>query len=274
MACIHPISTAGPKGPILVACKQCLPCRIQKQRQLTLRCLLENQSGLSAQFLTLTFSDDPGIGSYKPFQMFMNRLRTWNTRQSNALPIRYLGCGEYGKRTGRFHYHALVWNSLEATSRTWQEQLWPLGFAHIGTVTPSSISYTVRYTLKFQEPGREPVQGWSKSPPLGGVTMRALGEKYRSQGHVLQGPPSVLRMDGSTYPVDTAMQIEFAEGYNPAWITRSALGTRRLESCDAIRATLEYRSVMQHGDPIADYRAARESKAVWYQNQRKLDGKL
>lgn len=264
----------GPKGPILVRCKQCLPCRIQNQRQLVLRCLLENQSALSAQFLTLTFSDDPGLGSYKPFQMFMNRLRSWNTRASNELPIRYLACGEYGGRTGRFHFHALVWNSYEATSRTWQEQLWPQGFVHIGQVTPSSINYTVRYTLKFHDPGQDPVQGWSKSPPLGGVTMRALGEKYRQQGHVLPGPPSVLKMDGKTLPVDSAMQIEFAEGYNPAWITRNASGTRKLVSSDATLASLEYINIRKTGDPLVDYRAARESKAVWHQNQRKYNGKF
>lgn len=272
MACIQPISTAGPVGPILVACKQCLPCRIQKQRQLTLRCLLENQSGLSAQFLTLTFSDDPGLGTYKPFQTFLKRLRVWNERQNNALPIRYLGCGEYGSRTKRFHYHALVWNSLEATSATWQDRLWPEGFVHTGQVTPASINYTVRYTLKFQEPGLEPVQGWSRSPPLGGVTMRALGEKYRRQGHDLPGPPSVLKMDGATYPVDNAMKIEFAEGYNPDWITRNATGTRSLASCNATTATLEYRSIRQHGDPLADYRETRGSKATWFHNQRKNNG--
>lgn len=274
MACQNPISRMGPAGPIRVACKQCLPCRISKQSSLTLRGLLENHSALSGQFVTLTYADAPEIGGYKDAQTFLNRLRSWNTRRGNSHPVRYLVCGEYGTQSGRFHYHALLWNSLTPPKADWESMLWPLGFAHTGQVTPASIRYTVRYTLDFRKKGEAHHAGWSRYPPLGGVTMRALGEKYRRRGHDLPGPPTTLKMDGRTYPVDNAMRIEFSEGYNPEWVTRSANGTRRLASVDAIGAHLEYRKTMIEGDELMAKRLAWARRIEFQEKRRQLSGKL
>ena len=73
----------------------------------------------------------------------------------NPKSIRYLGCGEYGHKTGRFHFHGLLFDGLTHLSQTCLTKLWPHGFVYIGTVTPASIRYTARYTLKFETKGKE-----------------------------------------------------------------------------------------------------------------------
>lgn len=273
LACIAPVTYSTPNGPIFGRCKQCLPCRIYKQSSLTLRCLLENHSALSGQFLTLTYKSAPAIGDYKDFQTFLKRYRALNRREGNPSSIRYLACGEYGTQSGRFHYHALIWNGLTFPDAVWQNRLWSQGFRYIGTVTPSSIRYTARYTLKFRDRSEAEIDGWSRSPPLGSVSMQSLGAKYRAEGHALPSPPTYLSMEGKTYPVDSAMQIAFAEGYQPDWVIRDARGTRKLAKSfvDALRS---YREVKLFGDPLEGLRRKSEKKSAFWERIAVSNGKV
>lgn len=270
MACVAPLTVSSPHGPILVRCKQCLGCRIHTQSSLTLRGLLENQSALSGLFVTMTYREEPETPTYSDFQTFLKRVREWHRRQGLRPSIRYLGCGEYGEKFGRFHFHGLLWNTIPPFD---PQEVWPYGFVHTGQVTPKSINYTVRYTLKFLPQGEKPIVGWSRFPPLGGVTMRALGERYLKEGHVLAAPPDTLSMNGRSYPVDRILKIEFAEGYAPHWIVRDALGTRSLVK-SVVCATMNYREVKMFGDPLADYRASQDRKSRWWETVRISNGKL
>lgn len=271
MACASPISQDTEWGPIKVRCKQCLPCRIQKQSSLTLRCLLENRSAFAGWFVTLTYEEPPEEPGYRDMQKFLNRLRSAERRAGNPLPIRFLACGEFGERSGRFHYHALLWNAQSLERANYLSQLWPQGFVHIGQVTPQSIRYTVRYTLKFQKKGLEVHAGWSRSPPLGENSMKALGERALKQGHVFIEPPTSLSVDGRTYPVDSAMQIAFAQAYNPSWIKVGARGTKKLAR-SPVAAVLEHRETMINGDELLEVRERNNRRAEWWQNVRKHNG--
>lgn len=261
MACAGPISIAGSQGPIQTRCRQCLPCRIHRQSALTFRCLLENQTALSGCFLTLTYDEAPAIGSYQDFSLFMKRLRKAQGRTSNT-PIRFFGIGEYGERFGRFHYHALIWNAPILFQDHYRTKLWPLGFSYIGEVTPASVRYTVRYTLKFLAQGDPGFpRGESRRPMLGEPCMTSAGQIARNQGHHFEEPPVTIRWAGKSYPVDDAMKIAWLEGYDPSQIERDARGTRKLAKSNAIRAHEEYVLTRRFGDPFANYRERAQERA-------------
>lgn len=210
MPCLSPITVTSKLGTeFRVRCRQCLQCRIMKLSALSLRAELEFRMASSGEFWTLTYEHAPAKGSYQDFSSFLKRLRAQNARQGNQVPIRYLGVGEYGGRTGRFHFHGLIFNALCPTPRQWLERLWPHGFVYIGTVTPSSIRYTARYTTKFETKGREACAGWSKRPALGDTGMRYVADAMRRRGDNLPGPPLGFRIDGRSLPLDEAMRLSF-----------------------------------------------------------------
>lgn len=268
MACSAPITMATPYGNITTRCKQCLNCRIMKQSALTLRCLLENQYGSSASFWTLTYKDAPETGDYMDFSKFLNRFRSWNRRRGNKTPIRYLGVGEYGHKHGRFHYHALIWNALELIPETSLTRLWPHGFVYIGTVTPASIRYTARYTLKFETKGKESCAGWSRRPPLGSLGMKEVADYMLRNNYDLSEPPSTFAIDGRTYPLDNAMKIEFASVYEPSWIeTNENTGQRTLRR-SAVAAMMRHEIDLKLGDPLEKERKRQEDRNTFFETAR------
>lgn len=110
-------------------------------------------------FLTLTYDREhlPKDGSLRldDFQRFMKRLRKRFGR------VRFFHCGEYGEKTRRPHYHALLFgfdfsdkvlfrvvnnNNLYISSSL--QSLWPFGHSSIGDVTFESAAYVARYCLK------------------------------------------------------------------------------------------------------------------------------
>lgn len=57
---------------------------------------------------------------------------------------KYYICGEYGGRTGRPHYHAIIFGATEEQIRA----AWPHGEVHIDTVNNATIAYVAKYMLK------------------------------------------------------------------------------------------------------------------------------
>lgn len=83
--------------------------------------------------------------------LFLKRLR------KRGQIVRYFMCGEYGSNTLRPHYHMIIYGlvltDLEPLSRglsrsPWLDQVWGLGTIAVGAVTPESIAYCCRYTMK------------------------------------------------------------------------------------------------------------------------------
>jgi len=116
------ILKSSPMGPpVQIPCGQCIGCRLAYSRQWANRCMLELEYHDSAYFVTLTYDEahvpkhyypDPETGEALPsmslckrdFQLFMKRLR-------KAFPddkIRFFAAGEYGTKTFRPHYHAII----------------------------------------------------------------------------------------------------------------------------------------------------------------------
>ena len=147
-----------------VPCGQCSGCRKTKARQWAVRMVHEAQMHEDNCFITLTFNDmvlndrDQSSINVKDFQLFMKKLRN-----STFKKIRYYHCGEYGKKRGRPHYHAILFgydfpdrtlfsvdksgNKLFVSAKL--QSLWPYGWSSIGDVTFASAQYVAKYCTKI-----------------------------------------------------------------------------------------------------------------------------
>lgn len=79
--------------------------------------------------------------SKRDYQLFMKRLR----KLCPGSTLRYYAVGEYGSTNNRPHYHAIIFN---VPRETLFHDAWGLGQIHIGSVTPDSCAYTMKYIDK------------------------------------------------------------------------------------------------------------------------------
>ena len=98
-----------------VPCGKCVLCREHKAQEWVTRAMCETQTSSSyAYFVTLTYNDlhCPANGVRKrAVQLFMKRLRINISRYvGEVVNIRFYCCSEYGSKSGRPHYHAILWN--------------------------------------------------------------------------------------------------------------------------------------------------------------------
>lgn len=150
-----------PDFPVVLPCSQCLGCRLDRSEAWAIRCMHELHFHVHSMFLTLTYSDEHlplgGTLVKRHFQEFMYRLRRHvKTRVS------YFQVGEYGERTRRPHYHALLFGysfpDQKFLKKTPQDdplytsdtldRLWGKGNCWIGAVTFQSAAYCARYIMK------------------------------------------------------------------------------------------------------------------------------
>lgn len=119
----------GPSGEVLdpsvmlIPCGKCIGCRLEYSRQWANRLMLElpYHPPETCWFLTLTYNDwhlplvdsvDPATGEFIQLAALSKRdIQLWLKRLRKAypeFPIRYYIAGEYGAKTSRPHYHAIV----------------------------------------------------------------------------------------------------------------------------------------------------------------------
>lgn len=141
----------------LVPCGKCYNCVMRKVSQWSFRLQQQARNADILDWVTLTYQDEKLIYCdeyetlYKPdLQNFFKLLRIRHVRAGIDTPIKYYACGEYGGRTFRPHYHALIFNSYPG----FIDAAWKNGHVHHGTVTPASIGYTLKYMCKPRKLGR------------------------------------------------------------------------------------------------------------------------
>lgn len=164
-----------------IPCGKCPDCRLAHSRQWADRCMMEMTLHRSTYFLTLTYNEDSVPVSYcagdddgsavpvltlrkRDWQLFMKRLRkAYSLKHDNLL--RFFACGEYGSKTFRPHYHAIIFglelDDLEPYKRSelgsfyytsaFLNELWPHGFVIVGEANYASCAYTARYVVKKAE---------------------------------------------------------------------------------------------------------------------------
>lgn len=184
MRCISPIWIRA-NGGTFVPCGKCNFCLQLKRIDWTFRLTQELKESKSAHFLTLTYDDEhlpmkDGVSQLSKIDinLFMKRLRKRHSMScrpaiaSPAVSVRYYTVGEYGTRTGRAHYHSIMFN-LDSDTVGALTSLWGKGHVYVGDVNGASIGYVTKYVInRGQYPDRV--------PPFANMSKRSggLGSKY------------------------------------------------------------------------------------------------
>ncbi len=206
-------------------CGRCMPCRVHQQRKKLTRLLLEAMAHDCATFITLTYNDyhlpRKDINDWvlpvlypRDLTLFLKRLRTRRGK------FRYFACGEYGTKTWRPHYHAILFG-IPQTELEHEDLLlktWGMGHVSHAEGTVDRYKYVAHYTIKkmTQETdrkldGRPPeFMRCSRRPGLGYMAARRLAEYYETRGGAeylaTHGDIAhTVRYDGKEYPLDEYM---------------------------------------------------------------------
>lgn len=144
----------GKASIIPLPCGKCLSCKINKSKEWAVRCVLESLYHDNNLFITLTYDDEhlpsDGLLYRKDVTDFIKRLRNYTS-------LRYFGCGEYGTKNKRPHYHLILFgcdlSDLRPIGNGLYEsklisKLWPHGYNYIGFVTYQSCNYVAQYSTK------------------------------------------------------------------------------------------------------------------------------
>lgn len=223
MLCENPISTMGG----MVPCRQCMSCRVNRQRVMSCRIQLEALWHPYSIFVTLTYDDeyvsvnDYALPTLKPedVTLFLKRFRNRNGA------FRYYYCGEYGEQTHRPHYHLVLFGPSELWAERVQEA-WSdpdtdcsMGYISVFPLSPARASYVAQYTTKkltgknarglhgrYPEMARasnRPGIGANAVPWLANQHMTRLGsEALLEHGDVFTS----IRIDGKIWPIGQYMR--------------------------------------------------------------------
>lgn len=198
-----------------IPCGRCIGCRLERSRQWALRCVHEAQLHEDNAFITLTYSPEnvPYGGTLikKHFQDFMKRVR----KKHDGQRLSYFHCGEYGERTRRPHYHALLFgldfpdkvlfrksqDGSQIFTSDRLSALWPLGFSTTGAVTFESAAYVARYVMK-KITGDDAEKHYEVIEPETGEVMRLLPEYTTMSLKPAIAKSWFAEFKGDAYPSD------------------------------------------------------------------------
>lgn len=174
-----------------VPCGRCVECRRSYVNGWVLRLTNEFKAKTTnrASFITLTYADnslydiDNGLINdsgeydinYSHYQLFMKRLRkSYEGKINNK--IKYFAVGEYGDKSDRPHFHAIIFNADQQNVIN----SWPYGSVHFGEVNEATIKYTLKYAMKkvarvYKSDYRE---GKISRTPEKALMSKGLGESY------------------------------------------------------------------------------------------------
>lgn len=217
-------------------CGQCLPCRINRRRVWTLRLMLESYLHEHSSFITLTYSEDnlPYDQEYRPtlckrdLQLFLKRLR-----KRFDVELRYYACGEYGEKSARPHYHAILfglspfdldpeWLLYEGKSgRDFHRHrssplydLWQYGIVHVGECSRQSIQYVAGYVTKKlvvnkQDTRQKEFSLMSRRPGIAAGAIEAVVGALKDVPE--SGFTGQLRVDGKKWPMGRYLITKVAD---------------------------------------------------------------
>jgi len=145
-----------------VPCGRCPECYTRKVSAWSFRLMQQEKISDNALFITLTYDTKHVLLSRNGYlslckrdiQLFFKRLRkahekrkAEDIRYKDWQAIRYYVVGEYGGKTKRPHYHAIIFNVIIELI----QPSWNLGHVHYGEVTGASVGYTLKYMSKISQ---------------------------------------------------------------------------------------------------------------------------
>lgn len=157
-----------------VPCGKCPVCAKRRISAWSFRLMQEDKVSSCSHFITLTYDTKHmpitrnGFMSInkRDVQLFFKRLR-----KANLAKLKYYAVGEYGGKTMRAHYHAIIFNADVSTI----QKAWNLGHVHYGQVTGASVGYTLKYMSKGR---RIPLHRNDDRCPEFGLMSKGLGVSY------------------------------------------------------------------------------------------------
>lgn len=177
MACLLPISIRDKKngGTLAAPCGKCPQCRLRRVQSWVFRLQQEEKIHNSSLFITLTYAPEhipltsKGFMDLRKtdFQKFVKRLR----KNTGCKTIKYYAVGEYGGKSWRPHYHAIIYDVDYDDINL----AWGLGQIHIGSVSNDSIAYTAKYMYK---PKRIPQHANDDRTPEFSLMSKNMGKNY------------------------------------------------------------------------------------------------
>lgn len=164
---------------VKIPCGQCIQCRLAYAREWASRIMLEAKGYPENQLavLTLTYDDahlpeQLNIGQESFFyshplvkehmSQFMKRLRKGVKDKFDMDGVRFFGCGEYGDKSMRPHFHIIIFGcpvfdliyhskshaGFPNYTSAFFQSFWQFGFVTVNKLSYDIASYVARYTLK------------------------------------------------------------------------------------------------------------------------------
>jgi len=165
--------------------------------------------------------------------LFLKRLRKSIAPQR----IRFFACGEYGEKTSRPHYHAVLFGLSArdcyskgrflihpAVAKAWSDpDGTPIGYTSAGELNPHRASYVSQYvTKKYTRPdddwtarqlaGRPPeFMRSSRRPGIGALHVDAIAEALLIANPTAEDIPTSFVLDGKTWPLSNFLAAKVRE---------------------------------------------------------------
>ena len=209
----HPISFKDKKTTpdYYIPCGKCLGCAVSRRLDWGVRMYHEAQVNERNCFVTLTYENPPDkINKHDP-QTFIKRLRHHSRK-----PIRYFLCGEYGEKTRRPHYHAVLFGedflggaydiNGELYGNPGLDAIWKHGHCSVAEFSLGTAMYTAGYVSKKLQ-DHDTFNIMSRKPPLGREWFNRYKDNLYRIGHV--------NINGQEFPVPKVYLnwLEGGEGY-------------------------------------------------------------
>lgn len=187
---------------------------------------MEAKAHPATAFVTLTYKDEYlTMAGNRPtvvprdLDLWLHRVR----KHKHVTPFKYFAIGEYGCKTERPHYHALLFgldadNIQDAVHDTWAKKGDPIGRLTVDPIHTSHPAYVAHYTTKKISADKETewLGGRHKEftrrsrglghiavPDLCSVYNTPAGERYLIENRDVHRS---FETDGKTWPLDDFMQ--------------------------------------------------------------------
>lgn len=145
----------------------------------------EEERSISSFFITLTYDNKHIPITENKFmtlektdlQKFFKRLR-----KRSKDKIKYFACGEYGGKTHRPHYHAIIFNARwEDIEMAWSLEGEQIGMVYYGSVERASIGYVLKYMVKNSN---EKKHARDDRKPQFQVMSKGIGSNYLTKSMI------------------------------------------------------------------------------------------
>lgn len=234
------IRKANLDKPLQVPCGKCIGCYKTKSIEWGIRCFQEASLHEQNSFVTLTYDDNhcPVLLDKLHLSQFMRKLRDRGTS------LRYFAAGEYGTKTRRPHYHALIFgqdflaNSYPINDKLYLSEIvndtWGMGFTSVGPVTMESCMYVAGYATK-KLGDKDTFNLMSRRPGIGHTWL----DKYKNDlsntgiitvaGQELQIPKRYLQWEEQELEHIKEERQNFFDNLTPAQVVQKRANLRSLE---------------------------------------------